>query len=198
MRLRMLWYQFRMLTIRDGVKRTAYLKKRNVYAGIGENVMIQSRKIPLYPELIRIGNNVRMASNVLFVTHDVVHNMLNRISPKTEKILVGGVFHEKVGCIEIGNNVFIGANTTILPGVTIGDNVIIGANGVVTKDIPENSVAIGNPCRVIKEYNNYMYENKKIMDNVPVFDEKYIIGNIDEKRKREMREKLEKTIGFVK
>ncbi len=105
MRLRMLWYQFRMLTIRDGVKRTAYLKKRNVYAGIGENVMIQSRKIPLYPELIRIGNNVRMASNVLFVTHDVVHNMLNRISPKTEKILVGGVFHEKVGCIEIGNNV---------------------------------------------------------------------------------------------
>lgn len=79
MRLRMLWYQFRMLTIRDGVKRTAYLKKRNVYAGIGENVMIQSRKIPLYPELIRIGNNVRMASNVLFVTHDVVHNMLNRI-----------------------------------------------------------------------------------------------------------------------
>ena len=105
MRLRMLWYQFRMLTIRDGVKRTAYLKKRNVYAGIGENVMIQSRKIPLYPELIRIGNNVRMASNVLFVSHDVVHNMLNRISPKTEKILVGGVFHEKVGCIEIGNNV---------------------------------------------------------------------------------------------
>ena len=96
MRLRMLWYQFRMLTIRDGVKRTAYLKKRNVYAGIGENVMIQSRKIPLYPELIRIGNNVRMAFNVLFVTHDVVHNMLNRISPKTEKILVGGVFHEKV------------------------------------------------------------------------------------------------------
>lgn len=114
MRLRMLWYQFRMLTIRDGVKRTAYLKKRNVYAGIGENVMIQSRKIPLYPELIRIGNNVRMASNVLFVTHDVVHNMLNRISPKTEKILVGGVFHEKVGCIEIGNNVFIGTGSIIL------------------------------------------------------------------------------------
>lgn len=64
-------------------------KKRNVYAGIGENVMIQSRKIPLYPELIRIGNNVRMAFNVLFVTHDVVHNMLNRISPKTEKFWWG-------------------------------------------------------------------------------------------------------------
>ena len=100
MRLRMLWYQFRMLTIRDGVKRTAYLKKRNVYAGIGENVMIQSRKIPLYPELIRIGNNVRMASNVLFVTHDVVHNMLNRISPKPKKILEQGVFHERRLAVE--------------------------------------------------------------------------------------------------
>ena len=60
------------------------------------------------------------------------------------------------------------------------------------------SVAIGNPCRVIKDYNNYVDENKKIMDNVPVFDEKYIIGNIDEKRKEEMIEKLDSTNGFVK
>ena len=82
--------------------------------------------------------------------------------------------------------------------IEIGDNVIIGANSVVTKDIPENSVAIGNPCRVIKDYNNYVDENKKIMDNVPVFDEKYIIGNIDEKRKEEMIEKLDSTNGFVK
>ena len=106
------------------------LKKRNVYAGIGENVMIQSRKIPLYPELIRIGNNVRMAFNVLFVTHDVVHNMLNRISPKTEKILVGGVFHEKVGCIEIGNNVFIGTGSIILYDTKIGSNMLLWQQAV--------------------------------------------------------------------
>ena len=144
MRLRMLWYQFRMLTIRDGVKRTAYLKKRNVYAGIGENVMIQSRKIPLYPELIRIGNNVRMASNVLFVTHDVVHNMLNRISPKTEKILVGGVFHEKVGCIEIGNNVFIGTGS------------------IITKDVPDNVVVAGIPAKVIGTFDTFL--DKRIQE----------------------------------
>ena len=50
----------------------------------------------------------------------------------------------------IGNNVWIGGSVTILPGVTIGDNVTIGAGSVVTKDIPSGTVAVGNPCRVIK------------------------------------------------
>ena len=53
--------------------------------------------------------------------------------------------------ITIGNSVWIGGSVTILPGVTIGDNVTIGAGSVVTKDIPSNVVAAGNPCRVIKE-----------------------------------------------
>ena len=52
--------------------------------------------------------------------------------------------------VRIGNNVWIGGSVTILPGVTIGDNVTIGAGSVVTKDIPSNVVAVGNPCRVIK------------------------------------------------
>lgn len=55
--------------------------------------------------------------------------------------------------VTIGNNVWIGGSVTILPGVTIGDNVTIGAGSVVTKDIPSNVVAVGNPCRVIKEIN---------------------------------------------
>lgn len=52
--------------------------------------------------------------------------------------------------VNIGNNVWIGGSVTILPGVTIGDNVTIGAGSVVTRDIPSNSVAVGNPCKVIK------------------------------------------------
>ena len=52
--------------------------------------------------------------------------------------------------VKIGNNVWIGGSVTILPGVTIGDNVTIGAGSVVTRDIPSNSVAVGNPCKVIK------------------------------------------------
>ena len=53
--------------------------------------------------------------------------------------------------IKVGNNVWIGGNVVVLPGVTIGDNVVIGAGSIVTKDIPSNSVAVGNPCKVIKE-----------------------------------------------
>ena len=53
--------------------------------------------------------------------------------------------------VTIGNNVWIGGSVTILPGVTIGDNVTIGAGSVVTKDIPSNTVAVGNPCRVIRQ-----------------------------------------------
>ena len=73
------WTQMRMFTFLSGVKRTAYLKKKGIFGSIGEKVMLQSRKIPLYPELIYIGNNVRVASNVSFITHDVTHNMLKNL-----------------------------------------------------------------------------------------------------------------------
>ena len=52
--------------------------------------------------------------------------------------------------IKVGNNVWIGGNVVVLPGVTIGDNVVIGAGSIVNKDIPSKSVAVGNPCKVIK------------------------------------------------
>ena len=57
--------------------------------------------------------------------------------------------------VTIGNNVWIGGSVTILPGVSIGDNVTIGAGSVVTKDIPSNSVAVGNPCKVIKSHHTH-------------------------------------------
>ena len=69
--------------------------------------MFMFRKLPLYSELISVGNNVHFASNVTLVTHDVTHVMLNRSDPSLK-------LSEYVGCIEIGDNVFIGANTTIL------------------------------------------------------------------------------------
>ncbi len=87
MDLKRAWTQVRMFTLSSGVKRTSYLKKKGLFGSIGEKCMIQSRKIPLYPELIFIGNNVRIASNVTFVTHDVSHNMLNNLP---ENIRGGG------------------------------------------------------------------------------------------------------------
>ena len=68
--------------------------------------------------------------------------------------------------VSIGRNVWVGANAMILPGVTIGDNSVIGAGSVVTKDIPANVVAVGNPCRVLREIGErdreYYYRDRKV------------------------------------
>ncbi len=68
--------------------------------------------------------------------------------------------------VHIGKNCWIGAGSVILPGITIGDNTVIGAGSVVTKDIPENVVAVGNPCRVLREIGErdreYYFKNRKI------------------------------------
>ncbi len=69
------------------------------------------------------------------------------------------------GPIIIGDNVWIGANCVILPGVQIGSNVVIGAGSIVTKNIPDNSIAVGNPCRVIKEKKPYACDITKIKLN---------------------------------
>ena len=152
-----IWVQIRMFTIWSGVKRTSYLKRKKVFGHIGKNVMIQSRKIPLYPELIFIGNNVRIASNVSFITHDVTHNMLNNLPD----IVTGGHrFKEKKGKIYIGDNVFVGANSIILYDVVIGSNVIIGAGSIVTKRIPNNTVCVGVPCKVIGSFKDFINKRK--------------------------------------
>ena len=68
--------------------------------------------------------------------------------------------------VTIGDNCWIGAGAVICPGVTIGDNSVIGAGSVVTRDIPANSVAVGNPCRVLREINErdrlYYYKDREI------------------------------------
>lgn len=143
----------RLWTIPSGAKRAQYLREKKIFASVGENCTVMERKIPLYANLIRLGNNVHLASNVTFVTHDVTHKMLNlRKAENGEK----AKFVEKVGCIDIGDNVFVGAGSTILYDVKIGSNVIIGAGSIVTKDIPDNSVAVGIPARVISSLDSYV------------------------------------------
>jgi len=100
---------------------------------------------------ISFGNNIELAPGVSIISanHDT-ENLSNHLKAKP---------------ISIGNNVWIGANSTILPEVTIGDNVTIGANSVVTKDIPSNSIAVGNPCNVIKAKKKYNEDLNSIVFN---------------------------------
>ena len=70
--------------------------------------------------------------------------------------------------VHIGENVWIGAGVIIMPGITIGKNTVIGAGSIVTRDIPENCIAVGNPCRVMREVSDrdkeYFYKNEKVAD----------------------------------
>lgn len=133
-----------------GAKRIAdILRKYKLFGHVGDNCFIQVRKLPLYSELVYLHNNICIGSNVLFVTHDAIHIMLNK------KYKDQGVI-EKVGCIEIMDNVFIGSGTQIMGDVRIGSNVIIGSGSLITKDIPDNSVYSGNPAKYICNFDDFV------------------------------------------
>ncbi len=151
MRGKRLRQTLKLYTILTSTGRTKYLKDNNIFGAIGENCNVMNRTVPLYAKLVKLGNNVRLASKVTFVTHDVSHVMLN-----ANPTLEGEKFGEKIGCIEIKDNVFVGAGTSILYGVQIGSNVIIGAGSLVNKDIPSNSVVAGVPAKVIGTFDDYI------------------------------------------
>ena len=145
---RILWSAV-LLLIPSATKRTEFMRKHKLYGSIGKNCLIQKRKLPLYSNLVHIHDNVKVASNVGFVTHDAIHTMLNQKFP-------GEKFTERVGCIEIMDNVFIGSGTRILYNTRIGSNVIIGSDSLVNKDIPDNSVYAGVPARFICTFDEYV------------------------------------------
>lgn len=134
--------------------------------------------------LIEIGNNVTMAPRVHILCHDA-----------STKAFLG---YTKIGRVNIGSNVFIGAESVVLPGVTIGDNVIIGANSTVTRDIPDNSVVAGSPARVICTLEEYLAKEKARMDISPCYGEEYTL-RVDVPMELRMKQKKELNgkIGYI-
>ena len=155
--IRTILRKLHFLLILNSAKRTKYIyKNKKMFHKIGEKVFWQSRKFPADPELISIGNNVKIAANVQFINHDIIHDMLN------DSKLFDNVFIKNEGCIEIGDHVMIGANVVILPNVKIGSNVIIGAGSIVTKNVPSNVVAAGVPCKVVGTFDRLVEKYGKI------------------------------------
>lgn len=159
-------YDFNQTRATEMDKRTALLKE--MFAEIGEDCYIEpplranfggkhvhfgdgvyaNFNLTLVDDThIYVGNNVMFAPNVILATAS------HPIHPELRKKRA-----EYNLPIKIGNNVWIGARSVVLPGVTIGDNTVIGAGSVVTKDIPSNVVAVGNPCKVLREISERDFE----------------------------------------
>lgn len=140
-------------------KRTKYLIRKKIFREVGDHFVFFPRKIPQDPKFIKFHNNVVVATEVMFVNHDIIHEMFNGMSfSKTcqeEKCL------KKWGCIEIKDNVFIGARAMIMPGVTLGPDVIVAAGSVVHKSFSGGVVIGGNPARVIGDMESLLARRRK-------------------------------------
>lgn len=134
--------------------------------------------------LIEIGNNVTMAPRVHVLCHDA-----------STKQFLG---YTKIGRVTIGDHVFIGAESVVLPGVTIGSNVIIGANSTVTHDIPENVVAAGSPARVICSLEEYLAKEKKRMETAPCYGEEFTLRkDVPMDKRMQQKQELDGKIGYI-
>ena len=167
-------YDYNQTRPTEGEKRTALLKK--MLAECGENVYIEP---PFHSNWggkhCHFGKNVYANFNLTCV--DDTHIYVGEYTMLGPNVVLASAGHpilpelrEKIYQynmpIHIGKNCWLGAGVIVLPGITIGDGSVIGAGSVVTKDIPAGVIAVGNPCRVLREINDhdreYYFKDKKI------------------------------------
>ncbi len=167
-------YDFNATRPTELEKRTAMLKE--MFAEIGENCYIEP---PFHSNFggkhVHFGKNVYANFNLTCVddTHIYVGDY-TMIGPNVTLATAGHPILPELRekgyqfnmPVHIGKNCWLGAGVVVLPGVTIGDNTVVGAGSIVTKDLPPNVVAVGNPCKVLREINEhdreFYFKNRKI------------------------------------
>lgn len=161
------------------------LKKMGLSVGKNFNPQLGFELDPSHCWLISIGDDVTFGPHVQILAHDASTCKTNG--------------YAKIGKVAIGNRVFIGAGSIVLPNVTIGDNAIIGAGSLITHSIPANMVAVGNPAKVVCTVAEFTARNSERMKCAPVYEEEYTLrAGITDEKKKQMIKELENTIGFVK
>lgn len=163
---RSLLQQYNQLDSKAAIERQETLQK--LFGELGQGVWIETPFFCDYGQLISIGDNTFVNTNCIFLDNNQITIGKNcLIAPyvqiytayhplkASERIIKNPVvgsasYHTQSKAVSIGDNAWIGGNTVIMPGVNIGNNVTIGAASVVTKDIPDNVLALGNPCKIIK------------------------------------------------
>ena len=167
-------YEFNMTRPTEGEKRQKMLKE--MFAEIGEGCYIEP---PFHSNFggghVHFGKGIYANFNLTLVddTHVYVGDytmfgpnvtIATAGHPILPELRIQGYQYNMP--VHIGKNCWLGAGVIVLPGITIGDNVVIGAGSIVTKDIPSNVVAVGNPCRVLREVNEhdkkYYFKNREI------------------------------------
>jgi len=133
---------------------------------------------------IEIGDDVTLAPRVHILVHDA----------STKKHLN----YTRIGKVKIGNRVFVGAGSIILPGVTVGNDVVIGAGSIVTRDIPDGQVVAGNPARITCTIDYFLQRKRKEMEISPCFGEEYTLRKkVTTDMKNEMNTKMKNKIGYI-
>ena len=162
----------------DPQRAVTYYRKKGVE--VGENTELYNTKIDvLRPFLVSIGDNTLITGTTI-LTHDA----------STKK----GIGYTKLGKVTIGDYVFIGINCIVLPNVHIGNNVIVGAGTIVSKDIPDNSVVVGNPMQIIGNCEDNMRRNEVKLQTSPVFKINY---SMTSEEKEHMKKQLENQVGYL-
>lgn len=165
-------YDYNLLRPDEGEKMDVLIK--DILGKTGENIFIEQPFHCDYGKNIEVGNNFFANYNctILDVGNVIIGENV-QLAPNVAIYTAGHPIHPEsrnsgyeygIG-VTIGDNVWVGGSVVINPGVTIGNNVVIGAGSVVTKDIPDNVVAVGNPCRVIRQITEqdrkYYYKDKE-------------------------------------
>jgi maltose O-acetyltransferase len=182
MKARLLYFFASIVRMIRGEVPTDILIKRGMKVGKNFSREGGGRIDTSYCFLIEIGNNVTLAPNVVLLAHDASLKQFLGLS--------------KVGNVRIGNNVFIGANSVVLPNVTIGDNVIIGAGSIVSRDIPSNTIYAGNPARFIRSIDEIKAKNLELSKKRPLYDYSFNALTLSEEQKIQMKNDLKDGFGF--
>ena len=145
-----LWLRF------SSRKRANYLRDHHIFKSVGEHCIYMPRKVPLYPNLIKLGDYVDVSSNVTFATHDGIHTILGPNNDVVPEVLKKYKFTESIGCIDIGSHVFIGA------GCSIGANVKIEVICSLSQFLTMKAAKKGYPTEL--DHKMGVYVSKELED----------------------------------
>jgi maltose O-acetyltransferase len=140
---------------------------------------------PGFPWLISIGDRVTLSPSVMVLVHDAAPNLWTGYS--------------LIAPVTIGDRVYVGAHSILLPGVTIGDDAVVGAGSVVRSDVPAGALVLGNPAEVVSSTERFLDRHRRRMRERPRYPATgfSVLGGVTESNRRRMLEELADGPGYV-